>query len=120
MRCLQDAFSSNFEPLTSIFATIIGLCEPSDPRGLWHKNLMNIIEDLRRRHIGVPEAVKLLQDDQDAAQYVLQEVQDVLKDMKGHLTLGYFNFHVPAGELQAFPQPKVKNVESAEEQRERI
>ncbi len=66
---------------------------------------MNVIKDLRRRHIGVPEAVKLLQDDQDSAQYALQEVHDVLKDMNGHLTLESFGFHVPAGELQALPQP---------------
>ena len=40
--------------------------------------------------------------------------------MNGHLTLESLSFYVPAGELQALPQPKQKNVESAEEQRERI
>ncbi len=113
MRCLLDAFASTFEPLNSFFATITGLCEPSDPGAPWDKNLMNIIEDLRRRHIGVPEAVKLLQHDQDAAQYALQEVQDVLKDMKGNPTLESFGFQVPAIELQELPQPPEKNVESA-------
>ncbi len=81
---------------------------------------MNIIEDLRRRHIRVPEAVKLLQYDQDAVQYALQEVQDVLKDMNGHPNFESFGFHVPTGELRALLQPEEKNVESAEELIERI
>ncbi len=37
MRCLYDAFASTFEPSTTVFATIIALCEPSSPVALWEK-----------------------------------------------------------------------------------
>ncbi len=56
IRCLQEAFASTFEPLTTVFATIIALSEPSSQIVLWERNVKNMVTDLRRCYAAVPEA----------------------------------------------------------------
>ena len=57
---------------------------PTSSKGQKFDDYYRGLEKASRR---VPKAVKLLRDDQDTAQYALQEVQDVLKDMNGFLDL---------------------------------
>ncbi len=90
MRCLEDVFSSTFEPLTTGFATITAHCEPSNPVVLWEKNISNVLTDLRRRYTTIPEAVKILELDSVVLQYAMQEVQDALKDINFCLSLEDF------------------------------
>ncbi len=63
MRYLHDAFANTFRPLTTVFATIIALREPSNPVSLCENNIANILTDLKRRYASVPETVKLLERD---------------------------------------------------------
>ena len=86
MRCLQDVFSATFEPLTTVFATIISHCEPPNPL-LWERNSSSILTDLRKRYAAIPEALKLLENDKDALQNALQEVESVLKDINVRFSL---------------------------------
>ena len=85
MRCLEDAFSSTFEPLTTVFATTMAHCEPSNPVALWEKNISNVLTDLRRRYAAILEALKIIELDSVALQYAMKEVQDELKDINRRL-----------------------------------
>ena len=120
MRCLQDAFASTFEPLTTVFATIIALCEPSNPVSLWENNTPNILTDLRRRYAKFPEAVKILEADNDALKYAMKEVEDVLKDINSRLSLEEFGFTRQEENMPALPKIRVESTKSEEEHREEV
>ncbi len=87
MRCLQNAFSSIFEPLTTVSATIIAHCEPSYPVVLREKDILDVLTYLRRRYAAIWETVNILDLDSVAVQYAMQEVQDALKDINVRLSL---------------------------------
>ena len=104
MRCLKDAFESTFEPLTTLFATTIAFCEPSNPIGLWEKNLTNILIDIRRRYISTPENVKYLEADDEAQEYAMEEVQSVLEAIDERLSVEDFGLKRPQGNKPLLPQ----------------
>lgn len=113
-RCIFDAFASTFEPLTKVFATILAFCEPSSPQTLWNENAAKFVDDIRRRHSNVPEAKKILQDDEHALNYALRELNSALIDISPRLNIESFGFAKLSDELRDLPAPKVDDGNSAE------
>ncbi len=103
MRFLQDAFASTFEPLTTVFAAVIALCNPYSPVVLWERNVENIVADLRRRYAAVPEALTLLQADEEAQKYAMHEVQGALKDLNDRLNVEDFGLTKPDNDIRILP-----------------
>ena len=120
IRCLQDAFASTFEPLTTEFATIIALCEPSSPVVLWEKNLPNFLKDFRRRYAAITEATKPLQTDQEAAQNAMGDVQEALKDISVRLKVEDFGLAKPIENLPTLPYPCPSPMNKSQEREERL
>ena len=90
LRCMKDAFSSNFDPLTELFSTIVAFCESSNLLQIWERTKELMISDFRGRHLG-----KVL-DDERANDYVLTEIQDSLTEISPSLTLESLNLPVPS------------------------
>ena len=65
-RCIQEAFSSSFEALSSVFAIILAYSQPSNPVLLLKNNISKFIADIRKRHGSVKECYELLKDDGQA------------------------------------------------------
>ncbi len=120
MRCLHDAFANSFEPLKTVFAKIIALCEPLSPVSLWENNIANIVTDLRRRYASVSEAVKLLERDHDAQKYAMHGVENARKEVNVRLTVEYFGFIKQMEGIEPLPQPSADPVKTVEQQRKEI
>ncbi len=90
MRCLEESYSSCFEPLTTVFAIILAFSDPSNPRQLWSANRSKFIDDIRKRHKHVPEALSILQTVEVAAMYALKEVQDTLHEINMRFHLDHY------------------------------
>ena len=120
MRCLKDTFESTFEPLTTSFATIIALCEPSSPIGLWEKNLTNILIDMRRRYISTPEAVCYLEADDEVKEYAMEEVQSYLKAINERLSVEDFGLKRKAGNEPLLPKTNEDHQKSVPETQNEI
>ncbi len=90
MKCLENAFTFTFEPLTTVFSIILDYCDPSNQIGLWEKNSANFLGDLRTRHTRVPEAVKLLESDAIATEYTINEIQYALTDINKRIRVEDF------------------------------
>ncbi len=70
--------TSEFVPLSQVFATILAYCEPSDPLSLWDEHKSLFVSDIRLRHRG---KARVLQNEDTALSNVLLEVQESFKLM---------------------------------------
>ncbi len=51
-RVLRESFSSEFVPLSQVFATILAYCKPSDPLSLWDEHKSLFVSEIRLRRRG--------------------------------------------------------------------
>ncbi len=63
-----------------------------------------MLTNLRKRCAAVPEASTILQSDEEAQKYAMQEVQDRLNDINDRLSVEEFGLRKPDNDLQALPQ----------------
>ncbi len=75
-RALRESFSSEFVPLSHIFATILAYFEPSYPLPLWTEHKSLFVSDIRLRHRGRATAYGMRKL---TLSYVLFEFQESLK-----------------------------------------
>ena len=112
LRCMQEAFSSNFDHLTEVFTIIMAFCEPANPLRIWEKTKHQMIADFRRRHIG-----EYLTDELAEA-YVLNEIQNSLREISPSLSFKSLNLPVPPEHSYHIdtestePVPTTENIES--------
>ena len=111
-KALRQSHTSQFVPLSHVFATILAFCEPSDPLHLWNEHKSMFIQDIRQRHRGLQT---VLRDDEVALSYVLLEVQESLKEM-GNLNMETYQLPIPPDSLPALLEPP----EAAEEEEDRL
>ncbi len=82
--------------------------------------MSNMLTDLRRRYAAVPEASRILQSDEEAQKYAMQEVQDALKDINDRLSVGDFGLRKLDDGIQALPQLNNDQENIKEQQREAV
>lgn len=105
MRCIADSFDSTFEPLTPVSATVLALCEPSNPSHICTSNSTKFIEIIRRSHSNVQDSQRIMKDDTASLNYFLREVQHVLYAISSRLDLQSFGFSKLDEELNDLPAP---------------
>ena len=81
------SFSSNFDPLTEVFAVILAFCEPSNPLRIWNEAKENCLTDYRRRNVNAFLETEALKDDLFAENCVLNGIHDSLSEIKSNLGL---------------------------------
>ena len=90
VRCMEDAFSSHFDRITDIFSIIMAFFEPSNPLRIWERTKNLIIPDFRKRNAG------LVVNDGLVADYVLNQIQNLLIEVSPALSLKSLNLPTPA------------------------
>ena len=76
IRCLDDNFLSNFDPLTEVFAVILAFCEPSNPFRIWNESKEKVLADFPIRNTKSFGNGNDFQGDSVAESYVLNEIQN--------------------------------------------
>ncbi len=80
-------FSSNFDPLTEVFAVILAFCEPSYPLGIWNETKEKFSTYYRIRNMNAFLETEALRDDVFAENCVLNEIHDSLREINSNLDL---------------------------------
>ena len=85
LKCMKNAFFSDFDRLTEVFSIIMAFCEPASPRRIWERSKHFVITDFRRRHPGA------FPSDNVVDEYVLNEIQTSLSEISPALAPEPFN-----------------------------
>ena len=80
------AFHQNLIPYRSILV-ILAFCEPSNPFRIWNESKEKFFSDFRRRNSRSLINGNDLQSDSVAETYVLNEIQNLLREMTSNLDL---------------------------------
>ena len=81
LRCMEDAFPSDFDQLTDVFSTTVAFYEQAIPRRIWERTKHFIRIDFRRRHPGA------FLNDNHVEEYVLNEIQTSSSEISPAVTL---------------------------------